>query len=879
MAETPGTGGAPIGPQTPVERADTALNVRTEAARIARAVPLPDQRSNGDDERFRTQRYIASHTKGLPHNFFGEVESTAYETLLTALRTGEPADFDAVPLGGANLDPSRTPFATAETEAALAAMASATATASASPPGVSAIPTGDALQNALQDTLAQNGETFTGQVFAFDSQTEPASAGSLNGRVLQRRLENPQAALAFDLEGTDSHQLMLPPAPAFDSPAEAAEMAELYWLALARDVPFADYATNDLIRQAAQDLERIARIAGQGNVPPQPFDIPGIPTQPRTLFRSFLPGDQDGPLVSQFLLRPIPFGPQVIRQPILTAQQPARDFVTGYLEWLRIQNGLTASDEITFDPTPRLIRNGRDLSLAVRDDFLWQHFFNACQILLAPPREAPRVGGLGVPRDPADPRGVGMDPNNPYVPSRNQIGFVTFGSQFLKVLLLEVSTRAEKAVWYQKWSVHRRLRPEEFGGRVHNRLTFGITYPIHPALLEDPTDRSRVSPVLQAVARHNQSQPPAERTYLLPQAFPEGSPLHPAYGAGHAVVAGACATILKALFDTDRPFPDTILEASADGLSTVRYTGSLPQPGLTVTGEINKLASNIALGRDHAGVHWRSDSVQALRLGEEVAISLLSEMGLTYNEDFGGFRFTRFDGTPVVVGARRAVGTGRTGTRPDALRRVGDVTFPDTRVGSAAAPITVETVNQRSRPLTITSVQVDAPFTLVTTPPLPATLQPGERLALTLTFTPSTAGDVRAIVNVRGGQFGQSLLTFWALGRGVPAPTSVPVPVITGLLPTSGPPGTTVTLLGENLAGATSVRIGAVPANFSVVSSTVITMTVPRVSARIRSGFVEVRTPAGMARSTVRFIVTRVPIGTGQTGQTEQTGQPGDETT
>ena len=36
---------------------------------------------------------------------------------------------------------------------------------------------------------------------------------------------------------------------------------------------------------------------------------------------------------------------------------------------------------------------------------------------------------------------------------------------------------------------------------------------------------------------------------LLSQCYPEGSPRHPSYPAGHAVNAGACATILKALFD------------------------------------------------------------------------------------------------------------------------------------------------------------------------------------------------------------------------------------------------------------------------------------------------------------------------------------------
>ncbi len=43
---------------------------------------------------------------------------------------------------------------------------------------------------------------------------------------------------------------------------------------------------------------------------------------------------------------------------------------------------------------------------------------------------------------------------------------------------------------------------------------------------------------------------------------------------------------------------------------------------LTVGGEANKLAANIALGRSHAGVNFRSDGRQSLILGEEAAISV-----------------------------------------------------------------------------------------------------------------------------------------------------------------------------------------------------------------------------------------------------------------
>ena len=130
----------------------------------------------------------------------------------------------------------------------------------------------------------------------------------------------------------------------------------------------------------------------------------------------------------------------------------------------------------------------------------------------------------------------------------------------------------------------------------------------------------------------------------MPMAFPEGSPTHPAYGAGHAAVAGACVTILKAFFDKSFIIPDPV-EASADGLSLVAYAG---EP-LTVGGELNKLASNIAFGRNIAGVRWRSDAPESLRLGEEVAIRYLSEEEDCFNESFEGFSLTRFDGTTITV--------------------------------------------------------------------------------------------------------------------------------------------------------------------------------------------------------------------------------------
>jgi membrane-associated phospholipid phosphatase len=134
-------------------------------------------------------------------------------------------------------------------------------------------------------------------------------------------------------------------------------------------------------------------------------------------------------------------------------------------------------------------------------------------------------------------------------------------------------------------------------------------------------------------------------SYLLPVAYPEGAPCHPAYPAGHATIAGACVTLLKACYNEAFVLPNPQTPA-ADGLSLTPYRGSAE---LTVGGELNKLAANIAFGRNAAGVHWRSDAIQGLLLGEALAISVLADLALTYHEPFDGFSFTRFDGRSIVV--------------------------------------------------------------------------------------------------------------------------------------------------------------------------------------------------------------------------------------
>ena len=84
---------------------------------------------------------------------------------------------------------------------------------------------------------------------------------------------------------------------------------------------------------------------------------------------------------------------------------------------------------------------------------------------------------------------------------------------------------------------------------------------------------------------------------------------------------------------------------TSDGLALVPWNGA----PLTVGGELNKLAYNIALGRNGAGVHYRSDGSWGIKLGEQIALGVLRDMIGCRTEPFDGVTITRFDGKQVSI--------------------------------------------------------------------------------------------------------------------------------------------------------------------------------------------------------------------------------------
>jgi len=409
-----------------------------------------------------------------------------------------------------------------------------------------------------------------------------------------RKLGNPQSAFTFHLEGGDPHTFAIPPAPSIASQEAAPENDELYWQALCRDVPFSKYDESPIIQRAAKHLG----------------------TTTSRVFRGPTPGDVAGPYISQFLLKPIPYGAGHIEQKY-NMPVAGSDFMSDLAEWTQIQTGFPPWLSADYDPKPRYIINGRDLAEYVHYDFAYQAYLGAALILI----NANAKSILNCNQFKSS--------NNPYRYSTVEEGFVTFGPAEAADWMGRVTTAALKAAYCQKWMVHRRLRPEALGGLIHQTRLGIRSYPIHQSLLHSEA----VEAVFQKTG-----------TYLLPQTYPEGCPLHPSYPAGHAAIAGACSVVLKACFDGAMLLPGCV-EPSEDGLSLKSCTDYFP----TINDEINKLAFNIAMGRDWAGIHYRSDCVAGLNLGEAVGISILQDLAFTYTEDFKGFSLKRFDGTDIHI--------------------------------------------------------------------------------------------------------------------------------------------------------------------------------------------------------------------------------------
>ena len=539
------------------------------------------------------------------------------------------------------------------------------------------------LEHNTQNGLIQNANDFKAFRSAIDNGYVDAFTTSVpSASNKERQWEAPTAGLVYDLQGPDSQAVTMPPAPALGSIELAYEMAEVYELALLRDVPLAEFNDTSGNANLAASIGRLNSIG---------YDISGGDGRPRknvggnitgrTAFRGSSPGVDEGPYLSQFMLLGnksvagdgdvkegvISYGALSANQRVPVALSGV-DFMIDWNDWLAVQNGAdtqTGNEAGLYGPAPvarRFISTSRDLATYVHYDALYEAYLNACLILL----------GMKAPTDPGfdNLSGSGNLYLNSFNPESQSLtrnwethereagGFALWGGPHILTLVTEVATRALKAVRYQKFNTHCRLRPEALAGRIHKASQIESDFPAIGNVFTGL--EASIQDTVNAIKGANSTG-----TALLPMAFQEGSPMHPSYGAGHATVAGACVTILKAYFDTGA----VLVRRGSDVLFTRHQTGDAPVAYvpdatmnaltdvtdgtyLTLEGELNKLAANISIGRNMAGVHYFSDYYDSLRMGEAIALGILEEQALCYTQDPFVISVPTFDGEVCRIGRR-----------------------------------------------------------------------------------------------------------------------------------------------------------------------------------------------------------------------------------
>ncbi len=579
------------------ERRATAHQVRADAAYMAEHRDHPAHKANGDEQRYSTAHYPMSFTKGLEHS-----DATGL--------VPDKADFES-------------------------------------------------FRQAID----------RGEIGAFTSDVHVP-------RDEPRRLwEAPTAGTAYDLQGPDAQAVTMPPAPELCSDELAFEMAEVYELALVRDVPFTTFDTGGGTGSATLNAS-VARMNAM------PYAQDGFQNRPRinetgnltrqTVFRGSSPGVDVGPYLSQFMVigsdipqegrgvadGHIKYGANAIDQRVLAAA-PGEDHMQTWDAWLRVQQGYDVNGGSPGQTLSgrHFICTPRDLATYVHFDALYQAYLNACLLLL----------DMGAPFDPGFANLSGMrdhyDAGSGARVPPNAGGFALYGGPHVLTMVTEVATRALKAVRYQKFNVHLRARPEVLAARIEKA---GVIDECHPSTCGAFTKFAEQVGAVVGEIRDFNSTAVGDATALLPMAFQEGSPMHPTYGAGHATVAGACVTMLKAFFD-----PGAVLVERADG--SIGFTNDTTNAtpihfvaekgkdtltkcatdcSLTLEGELNKLAANISIGRNMAGVHFFSDYYDSVRMGEQIALGILQEQALCYPTDQFVMSVPTFDGDVVRIGAR-----------------------------------------------------------------------------------------------------------------------------------------------------------------------------------------------------------------------------------
>lgn len=437
-----------------------------------------------------------------------------------------------------------------------------------------------------------------------------------------------------ELEGRYKSSFVIPSAPSITSLQSSAEILEIYAMSLLRNFNFHIFDPDCVLYQeiSVDAKDYLNKILGHLNIPAIRDNLHSPPFEENrnitvdTLFRGKSRGDLIGPYVSQLLYYETAIGNLKLEQKYqcldisenIVPDISSSNYYFGKSEqyFREIWNGQSKSSSL---PTKtKYITTPLDLAMYINRDQIWEALFISASLFLS--RKIP-TGFYTKSRVPGSSR------------------FINLGPVDLYNLMMKATKLAMNSAWIWKWS-QLRPRPEEMAYQIHlskiytsSQLGSHVNFPLE--LMDNP--------ILIDISNNNNGK------FLMPLCYSQGSPFHPSYPAGHAVIAGAMSTIMKAWFNCDWEIPAVVPDHSGDKLVLYKLTS---EPNmiqyLKLGDEIDKLATNCSISRNMAGIHYRSDAENGILLGEQVAISVLEDEVKKYTDEIA-FRFRRRTGEVVTI--------------------------------------------------------------------------------------------------------------------------------------------------------------------------------------------------------------------------------------
>jgi len=470
---------------------------------------------------------------------------------------------------------------------------------------------------------------------------------------------DPNAIYDSELFGRHASSWPIPLAPKYLSDETAGEMVEAYCASLMRDIKFSDYGSSSIVSDCCGYLNALNVFKGPR--------VGGLVT-PATILQTTLRPNGDvlpGPRFSQFLYYDVPvqaIGGNGVQPSPGPGEIPGfrgmpqsnwwskagEDFnwapngVFASTSAIKMQNGIitefrtpaNTSEPLTYRCTARHLATNQDLDSR-------QFFsFGQYQFLLG------IAGAIKQSEAPNSPPFT--NPSNPFFNGyiRPRISLANYGFSDILHVIGRSIRQSQLASQYHKWS-QMRIRAEEVAIEVHKAKT-GVA----------PSNYNNNQLLNSGVLADIFAK---QGTYFMSQTDNIGCVQEPTYPSGYTLIAAISTTVTKALIDPT----DTMLayEPSADCQTLVPVMDGPTHVRLNMCDELDKFAYNSASDRLFQGIHFRSDVMVSLKLGEDIAINYLQEHADRYANSLPsyswaggvqkkGFLLRKFDGTLLEINTR-----------------------------------------------------------------------------------------------------------------------------------------------------------------------------------------------------------------------------------